>query len=571
MTRARKRGRVGRRLARVGRALLAAGLLATLGWAAFQGVHRSADASDAGRRADRLEVTRAAAAGATAWLQAGLDEAAAVAAGAGTHGAGSAVESYAAGTHQFREALVVDRTLHLQAGNLRYAASDGVLIPCRRTDAPPENGLAELVQTAFQGPGPVMRAFDDPSCKPVVAAAAPAGAGAVAVVLADPAALAARLDTLARLANARAVFADPTGAMIGADGTLVPFQGTPPGGASGQSGDDLPPFLANHRQHDGVVDVGGVVRAWVPLPGGWAIAVDQGAQDFSGSSVTQPSAWIPAAVAACFGFAIVIVGVFDARRRKALARAEEVRSSFLAVVSHELRTPLTVLKGFVDTLLARWGHMDDTQRQSLVERLAPQVRRLHRGVDRLLVAADIQRGANLRIGRESLELARVVADVVDGFRALAPLHTFVVDVAPEITVIGDDKALAQALDQLVDNAIKYSPAGGAVSVRAHARAGARRVVLTVDDEGVGLPSDFSRIFEPLTQGEDVDSRVHDEGGVGVGLYIARAMVDAMGGSVRAERRASGPGTRVIVTLVAGPSHPAGGESLARTSRVHGSF
>ena len=200
-------------------------------------------------------------------------------------------------------------------------------------------------------------------------------------------------------------------------------------------------------------------------------------------------------------------------------------------------------------------------------RLAPQVRRLHRGVDRLLIAADIQRGANLRLEKKPVALADVVADVVDGFQPIAPLHTFSVDVPDEVTVLGDRKALAQAVDQLVDNAVKYSPAGGAVIVRAQGMS--RRVQLTVEDEGVGLPSDFSRIFEPLTQGEEVDRRVHDEGGVGVGLYIARAMVEAMGGSVRAERRTPAPGARLVVTLRSAP-RPTGGEHVAPGTRVHGS-
>jgi signal transduction histidine kinase len=542
-------------MARLVRPLLAAGLLAALGWAAFQGVQRSSDASDSGRRADRLQVVHAAAASGGGWLQAGLSEAQSVADEARVVGAGAAVASYADSPHQFREALVVNRATHLDAGTLRYASTAGALLPCRRTDGSQDSGLADVVAETFRAGAPVIRPLEDPSCRAAVAAAVPVGNGTVAVLLGDPAALAARLDTLARLPNAHALFLDPQGASIGADGAVA------------AAPDDVIAYLAGRRQRDGIAAVTGVVRAWVPLPGGWTVVVDQGLSDFQGAAVTQSSTWVPVVVAACFGFAIVVVGIFEARRRKSLARAEEVRASFLAIVSHELRTPLTVLKGFVDTLVARWRHLDDSQRQDLVERLGPQVRRLHRGVDRLLIAADIQRGANLRITNEPLALGEVVTDVVDGFRPLAPLHTFVVDVSPDVAVVGDRKALTQVLDQLVDNAVKYSPSGGSVVIRAGRRS--RRVELTIEDEGVGLPSDYSRIFEPLTQGEDVDSRVHDEGGVGVGLYIARALVEAMGGRVRAERRSPEPGTRLVVTLVAGSLRAHGGVLLAREARVHG--
>jgi signal transduction histidine kinase len=542
-------------LGRFVRPLLAAGLLAALGWAAFQGVQRSTGASDGGRRADRMQIVRAAASSAAGWLQAGLDEAQTVASGARTNGAGTAVAAYAAGTHQFREALIVNQALHVAAGNVRYAAANGALLPCRRNDAPPDDSLSQVVRAASDAGVPTIRAVDDPSCRAAVAAAAPAGNGTVAVVLGEPAPFAARLDTLARLPNGRAVFVDPQWTSVGADGTVAAASA------------DLTSYLADRRQHEGVADDASVLRAWVPLPGGWTVVADQGMSDFRGSAATQPSLWIPAAVAACFAFAILVVGFSDSRRRRALARADEVRSSFLAVVSHELRTPLTVLKGFVDTLLARWNHLEDDQREQLVERLAPQVRRLHRGVDRLLIAADIQRGANLRLGQEPVVLSDVVSEVADNFRPVAPLHTFVLDVGAELTVVGDRKAFAQALDQLVDNAVKYSPSGGSVVLRA--RRSSRRVELTVEDEGVGLPSDYSRIFEPLTQGEDVDRRVHDEGGVGVGLYIARALIDAMGGTVRAERRSSEPGTRLVVTLVAGPLRAQEGGQLAPKVRVHG--
>jgi signal transduction histidine kinase len=167
----------------------------------------------------------------------------------------------------------------------------------------------------------------------------------------------------------------------------------------------------------------------------------------------------------------------------------------------------------------------------------------------------------------SIDVEKALGDVADGFRPLAPLHTFVVEAEPGLVVKADRKAFGQVLDQLVDNAVKYSPSGGVVALRARRRRG--RVEVMVEDEGVGLPSDPSRIFEAFTQGEEVNQRTLDEGGIGVGLYIARTLVSGMGGTVSAERRAPEPGTRLVVTLIAGPSRPPGGDQLARSARVHG--
>ena len=297
MTRARKRVPVGRRLTRLGRPVLAVGLLAALGWAAFVGVSRSTGATETGRRADRLQVIQATAASASTLLDAGAQEAAAVGDRARAAGAGASVDAYTSSSHRFREALVVNRALHVSAGNQRYAGSDGALLACRDAGGNPiDNGLRELVQTALQTGAPVLRAFDDPTCKPVVAAAVAPANGPVAVVLADPTALAARLDTLAHLPNAHAVLLDPAGASVGADGTVGPPPADP-------TKDDFVSYMATRRGHEGITNVDSVVRAWVPLTGSWVVVVDQSAPEFLGSAPTQPSTWFPAAVAGCFAFA----------------------------------------------------------------------------------------------------------------------------------------------------------------------------------------------------------------------------------------------------------------------------
>jgi signal transduction histidine kinase len=545
VTRARKGVPAGRRLAVFGRVALAIGLLAAVAAIAVTGIGNSEKQVKDERLADRVAATRATAGSLAAWIDAGRAEAKALAASLGAQAPGRATVDFLAGPHAFAsDALVTDR---------RGAVNGVVLRPCL-----PENDLGQLVAAVPSNGDTVAlpHVFDKPpSCNDPVVGIAAAQGGSVAIVLARPADVIRELAPLTAVgAGTRAFLVDPTGRAVGS--ALPALSG--------------PPKPGDGYQLDGPVGAQ-VVSSYSPVGDGWSLLLEQDKATFFPRSKPQndPRNRAAVAAAACLAVAIIVVGVFDARRRRALARAEEVRSQFLAVVSHELRTPLTVLKGFVETLLARWDHFDDTQREQLVERLAPQVRRLHRGVDRLLLAADIQRGANLRLENEKIALREVVADVVDGFRPLAPLHAFTVDVPDDLTVVADRKALTQALDQVVDNAVKYSPAGGSVNVRA--RRASRRIELVVEDEGVGLPSDASRIFDPLSQGEDVDTRVHDEGGVGVGLYIARALVDAMGGSVRAERRTPEPGTRLAVTLVAGPLRAQGGEQLAPSGRVHGQF
>jgi signal transduction histidine kinase len=215
------------------------------------------------------------------------------------------------------------------------------------------------------------------------------------------------------------------------------------------------------------------------------------------------------------------------------------------VLGHELRTPLTVIKGFVDTLSNRWDGLDDARRHDLVDRLPPQSRRLNRVVDRLLLAATMQAGAAPAPKRAPTDVAPAFERVTSVFGPLAPLHQFVVDAAPDVVAEADAKALDQILDQLVDNAVKYSPSGGVVRLSAARRRG--QVEIAVEDEGVGLPPNTKEIFEAFAQGESVDGRVHDEGGVGVGLYIVRTRCEQLGGSVRAERCAHG-GARFVVTL-----------------------
>jgi signal transduction histidine kinase len=287
-----------------------------------------------------------------------------------------------------------------------------------------------------------------------------------------------------------------------------------------------------------------VIDAGAPIAGGWAVVVEQDAAAFGVATINPFSARTIAVVALLFAIILSLQAISDWRRRATARHRDAHTAAFLAVLSHELRTPLTVIKGFIDTLAGRWDALTDEQRHDLVDRLPPQSRRLNKVVDRLNLAAKLQAGVSPKLTLAPVEVAHELERVAESYTAVAPLHEFVVDAPRDVVARADDKVLGQVLDQLVDNAVKYSPEGGVVRLSARRTRG--RAEIIVEDAGVGLPRDLDAIFDAFSQGEEVDSRVHDEGGVGVGLYIVRQLCEQLGGSVRAERRARG--ARFVVTL-----------------------
>ena len=295
-------------------------------------------------------------------------------------------------------------------------------------------------------------------------------------------------------------------------------------------------------------EVGPLVGVYQGLEDGWGYVFEESATSFALPETKRPSLRIPLILTAVFALAFALVASFELRRRRALRRADEHRDAFLAVVGHELRTPLTVIKGYTETLASRWDALSDESRHMLISNMAPQTQRQARVIEHLLTAASLQAGTLPPPVIEPTDVAGVLQGVIAEFRPLAPLHAFALDVPADVPLAqADGRTLAQAVGELVDNAVRYSPSGGRVLITA--KASGRSIVITVDDEGVGLPASRGNLFEPFVQGEDVDRRLHDEGGIGVGLYIARALVTSMGGTVAAESRKPS-GTRLTVTVPA---------------------
>jgi signal transduction histidine kinase len=287
------------------------------------------------------------------------------------------------------------------------------------------------------------------------------------------------------------------------------------------------------------------VASFAPLPDGWSVVMPRSAASLAVTGERATAAAGAALAVVLAGAFVVIVGLYALLRRRT-AHVEESKKAFLAIAGHELRTPLTVMKGYTELLVERWDDVDDETRHGIVETVSVQVRNLEHLVERLLLGAQLEAGVAPSTVQDTVELGPLLDGAARHQRGVAPTHTFVVDAAEALTVRGDATALNHVVANLVENAVKYSPDGGTVTLRAEP-AERDRVRLIVDDEGIGLPGDTEIIFEKFVQREAVDRRVHDEGGVGLGLYIVRTLVEQMGGTVRAQRR-NPKGSSFVVTL-----------------------
>jgi PAS domain S-box-containing protein len=206
---------------------------------------------------------------------------------------------------------------------------------------------------------------------------------------------------------------------------------------------------------------------------------------------------------------------------------ETMKSDFVSTVSVELRTPLTSIYGFAQTLLREDVAFGEAERRVFLEFIARESERLTTIVDALLSAARLDTG-DLVVSIEPTDVAPVVEEVVTLAEASVNGggHRFVADVeAAPLTAHADRDKLRQVLDQLVSNAVKYSPAGGTVTVAARRTPDA--VELSVTDQGIGVPAaERERIFTKFYKAGDVHGR-----GTGLGLFIAQGLVREMGGKL----------------------------------------
>jgi two-component system phosphate regulon sensor histidine kinase PhoR len=224
-------------------------------------------------------------------------------------------------------------------------------------------------------------------------------------------------------------------------------------------------------------------------------------------------------------------------------RVERLRRDFVANASHELRTPVAAIVGVAETLAAGAAE-DASARASFLDILIRHAERLSRLTADLLDIARLEGGYRPRV--ESVPVSAAVEAVLAtlGPRAQEKQLQLVVAPSAELTLAAERAAVEQILTNLVDNAIKYTPPGGTITVRAEGRA--KTVLLTVEDTGPGIPEQhLPRLFERFYRVDTARSR--ELGGTGLGLAIVKHLVLANGGEIGVESRV-GRGTRFTVSL-----------------------
>jgi signal transduction histidine kinase len=226
-----------------------------------------------------------------------------------------------------------------------------------------------------------------------------------------------------------------------------------------------------------------------------------------------------------------------------LREAEQLKDDFLSLVSHEFRTPLTTIHGGAHLLAKQSGTLDEKTRRALLDDIVTESDHLDQMLANMLTLAAVMAG-RLPVRTEPLLLQPLAYATAAEIATHAPHHQFLVEIPADLPPSeGDPALLVQVLRNLYENAVKYSPGGGAV--RTTASIEGRMVTIHVADSGIGIPADeVARVFARFHRA-DADPSVR---GMGLGLYLSHHLVEAQGGRIVARSTGRGQGATFSVTL-----------------------
>ncbi|MDQ3878746.1 MAG: HAMP domain-containing histidine kinase, partial [Actinomycetota bacterium] len=217
---------------------------------------------------------------------------------------------------------------------------------------------------------------------------------------------------------------------------------------------------------------------------------------------------------------------------------ERMKTEFLSNISHELRTPLTPIKGYAEILNRKELPAEKTQQ--FAKGIMESTQRLERIVE-LLVDFSAMEAGRMAPRTTSIDIGSLVHAVAEQFRKRAPRHEVIAAVDDKLpNVIGDERLLKRSLEEIFDNAVKFSPQGGQITVEAHAATGngkargrPKAVEVSIADQGIGIPpEDLPKIFSDFQQLDGSETRSY--GGLGLGLAFVQRIVDAHEGTVKVD-------------------------------------
>ncbi|MEK6275351.1 MAG: ATP-binding protein [Actinomycetota bacterium] len=237
-----------------------------------------------------------------------------------------------------------------------------------------------------------------------------------------------------------------------------------------------------------------------------------------------------------------------AEQNKRLRELDRLKDEFLSLVSHELRTPLTSIRGYLDLVLDEEAGDLNTEQRRFLEAVERNSGRLLRLVGDLLFVAQADAG-RLSLEQAKVDLVGLAAECVEAATPAAAEKSIslVLDAAPVPAFVGDRGRLAQVLDNLISNALKFTPEGGSVEVST--KVTGDRIWIEVADTGMGIPvADHPRLFERFFRSSTADERAIS--GTGLGLAIVKAIVEAHNGEITIDSK-EGQGTTFRVALPLG--------------------
>ncbi len=288
------------------------------------------------------------------------------------------------------------------------------------------------------------------------------------------------------------------------------------------------PFLSGDLGADGMKSVSGPIRSWLAVP---IVRRGEGIGLLEVDS-TEPDAFDEADLELVERVVRALAGPLELAGRYAEERrANTMRDAFIGVISHELRTPITTIYGLSKILRHRHDTMSTEARADAIADIEAEADRLHRLTEDLLVLSRAE-GGQVELIPEPILLSHIITAAVAAEQDRWPTRHFVVDVPVGLPPVAGEKTYAeQVVRNLLTNAAKYGPPGSTVTVRA--RADASEVTVTVLDEGLGVGDDPEQLFELFYRSPEAS---RSAAGAGIGLFVCRQLVGAMGGRIWARER-----------------------------------